>query len=221
MRGVEQPPDYHPEGDVFEHTILMLAHIAWPSPEIGWSVLLHDIGKPCCQSTGDDGRIHFYSHEERGAHMAEQLLARLKMPSAPTAQIVSAVRNHMRFAQVHLMRSATWRRMMADPHFPLELELHRIDCISCHGKLENYLLMLDRMHELEAAALEAVPKPFLTGKDLMKLGVRPGPRLGKLLRYVADLQLDGIVTNRQEAKKAVMDRLIYPEDQDLTDPVGG
>ena len=212
MRGVEQPPEFHPEGDVFEHTMLMLSHIAYPSPELGWSVLLHDVGKPSCRGVREDGRVHFFSHEEKGAEMAETILRRLKMPYRMMENITAAVRNHIRFAQVDKMRTAKWRRLIAGQNFPLELELHRIDCISCHGKLDNYLLLLDRMHQLESSHTDAVPKPFLTGADILALGVLPGPKVGFLLKYAADLQLDGIVSTKEEALKAVADRIIHPAD---------
>ncbi len=212
LRGVEQPKEFHPEGDVFEHTMRMLSHMVYPSPELGWSILLHDAGKPACRGILEDGRVHFYTHEEKGAVIAEEVMRRLKMPGKMSERIVSAVRNHMRFAQIDKMRTAKWRRLAAEENFPLELELHRIDCISCHGKLNNYLLMLDRLHALETAHAEAVPQPFLRGGDILALGVPPGPKVGFLLKYAADLQLDGIVTTREDALNAVKNRLIHPAD---------
>ena len=170
------------------------------------------MGKPSCRGVREDGRVHFFSHEEKGAEMAETILRRLKMPYRMTESITAAVRNHMRFAQVDKMRTAKWRRLIAGQNFPLELELHRIDCISCHGKLDNYLLLLDRMHQLESSHTDAVPKPFLTGADILALGVLPGPKVGFLLKYAADLQLDGIVSTKEEALKAVADRIIHPAD---------
>ena len=213
LRGVEQRKEFHPEGDVFEHTMRMLSHMVYPSsPELGWSILLHDAGKPACRGIREDGRVHFYAHEEKGAEIAEAVMRRLKMPGKMSERIVSAVRNHMRFAQIDKMRTAKWRRLAAEENFPLELELHRIDCISCHGKLNNYLLMLDRLHALETAHAEAVPQPFLRGGDILALGVPPGPKVGFLLKYAADLQLDGIVTTREDALNAVKNRLIHPAD---------
>ena len=212
MRGVEQPKEFHPEGDVFEHTMLMLSHMAYPSPELGWSILLHDAGKPACRSVREDGRVHFHSHEEKGAEIAAEVLRRLKMPGRMSDCIIAAVRNHMRFAQIDKMRTAKWRRLVAEENFPLELELHRIDCISCHGKLGNYLLLLDRLHELEISHAEALPPPFLKGGDILALGVLPGPGVGFLLKYAADLQLDGIVSTKEEALNAVKNRLIHPSD---------
>lgn len=212
LRGVEQPKEFHPEGDVFEHTMQMLSHMAFPSPELGWSILLHDAGKPACRGVREDGRIHFHTHEEKGAEIAEQVMRRLKMRGKAGERIVSAVRNHMRFAQIDKMRTAKWRRLAAEENFPLELELHRIDCISCHGKLGNYLLLLDRLHELEISHAETLPAPFLKGGDILALGIPPGPKIGFLLKYATDLQLDGIVSTKEEALNAVKNRLIHPSD---------
>ncbi len=203
MHGVEQPEKYHPEGDVFVHTMLMLSRIAWPAPEIGWAVLLHDVAKPLCRTVDSDGVSHFYGHETRGAGMAREILLRLKAPSALVKNVELAVANHMRFAHVDKMRPAKWRRLLADPNFPLELELHRIDCMGCHGLLGNYLLLLDRMRELEEAGQDAVPQPLLTGKDLIELGVPPGPGMGKLLRHLNDLQLEGVIRTREDAIRTV------------------
>ncbi|MBO4647749.1 MAG: CCA tRNA nucleotidyltransferase [Lentisphaeria bacterium] len=203
MHGVEQPAQFHPEGDVFEHTMLLLKHLAWPGTEIGWAALLHDVGKPSCRTVGKDGVAHFYGHEEAGAGMAEAILHRLKMPSAVIEHVTAAVRNHMRFAAVQKMRPAKWRRLIADPNFPLELELHRLDCISCHGLLENYLWLLDRMDELRKTGVEALPPPLLTGHDLIALGVEPGPDMGRLLTALRDLQLEGGIGTRSDALQAL------------------
>ncbi|OQA82095.1 MAG: CCA-adding enzyme [Lentisphaerae bacterium ADurb.Bin242] len=203
MHGVEQPEKFHPEGDVFEHTMQMLSHIAWPTPELGWAVLLHDAGKPPCRTVDSDGNLHFYGHENRGAAMAREILLRLKAPSALVKSVEQAVANHMRFAHVDKMRPAKWRRLIADPNFPVELELHRIDCMGSHRLLTNYLLLLDRIRELEAAGQEAVPLPLLTGRDLIALGIPPGPGMGKLLRHLNDLQLEGVVRTREEAIRAL------------------
>jgi len=197
MAGVEQPPEHHPEGDVFVHTMLMLSRMAVPSAALGWSLLLHDIGKPRTFGKDQEGSIHFYGHEDLGAEMAESLLARLKAPKELSGSVVEAIRNHMRFAHVHLMRPAKWRRMVAAPNFPMELELHRIDCLASHGKMSNYVLLLDRIREM--AEERALPAPLLTGKDLLSLGMKPGPAIGKALREIADLQLEGAISTKEEA----------------------
>ena len=196
MRGVEQPEQFHPEGDVFVHTMLLLRHAAWRTPALMWSALLHDVGKPVTQ-TFKDGVPHFYGHEAVGADMAADILARLRLPSAMIDSIVAAIRNHMRFASVHLMKKAKWMRMIADPNFPVELELHRLDCIACHGLLENYVLMLDRMTEF--AKLPAPRKPFLNGNDIIALGVKPGAVFSRILAEAEDLRLEGELKSREQA----------------------
>ena len=203
LHGVEQPKQFHPEGDVFEHTMLLLRHLAYPSEEAGWAALLHDVGKPASQTFGEDGVPRFYGHDDLGSRLAEQILKRLRMTSALTEHVTAAVRNHMRFASVQKMRPAKWRRLLADPNFPLELELHRLDCSACHGFLDNYLWLLDRMTELRASDTPAVPPPLLTGHDLIGLGILPGPAMGKLLNRLRDLQLEGEISTRQEALETV------------------
>lgn len=197
MYGVPQPKKHHPEGDVFTHTMLMLDHMAIPSVELGWSILLHDIAKPCTLSIDDEGTEHFYGHEHQGAEMALIILEKLKFSRASIDMICSAVKNHMRFAHVHEMKTAKWKRLMADPNFPLELELHRIDCISSHGKIDNYLLSLDRTIGL-GNRIE-LPKPFLAGRDLIAIGIKPGPFMGRILKELLDLQLEGNIQSAEEA----------------------
>lgn len=203
MRGVTQPEKFHPEGDVFEHTMLMLTHIAVPSPALLWSVLLHDAAKPLTR-TVKDGIPHFYGHENIGADLAGKILKRLRLPNAVIDSVVPAVRNHMRFAAIDKMRESKWKRIAADPNFPLELELHRIDCISSHGLLGNYLLMLDRVRNLEEEEkTRDLPPPLLNGNDLITLGMKPGPAIGKILREITDLQLENELTSKEEALEFV------------------
>ena len=196
LRGVEQPKRYHPEGDVFVHTMLLLRHAAWRTPGIMWAALLHDVGKPGTQ-TFKDGVPHFYGHEVLGADIAAGILARLHFSSALSGTVTAAIRHHMRFASVHEMKKAKWMRMIADPDFPLELELHRLDCIACHGLLDNYVLMLDRMREY--AKLPAPRKPFLNGNDIIALGVKPGAVFSRILREAEDLRLEGALTSREQS----------------------
>jgi poly(A) polymerase len=196
MRGVEQPKQFHPEGDVFVHTMLLLRHAAWRTPALMWSALLHDVGKPGTQ-TFKDGVPHFYGHEALGADMAAGILARLRLPSAMIDCITAAIRHHMRFASVHAMKKAKWMRIIADPNFPVELELHRLDCIACHGLLDNYVLMLDRMREY--ARLPAPTKPFLTGDDIIALGLKPGAVFRRILGEAEDLRLEGELKSREQA----------------------
>lgn len=196
LHGMEQPPKYHPEGDVFEHTMLMLGRAAWKTPALMWSVLLHDAGKAVTQ-TWKDGVPHFYGHEEIGSRIARDVMTRLHFSNAMIETVVSAVRNHMRFAQLDKMKPARWKRIMAEPGFPMELELHRLDCGCSHGMLGIYLLSLDRLKILSEVP---IPKePLLTGLDLIARGWRPGPRFGEILRESEDLRLEGVLTTRDDA----------------------
>ncbi len=197
MKGVEQPEEYHPEGDVFVHTMLMLKHMAIPTSELAWSILLHDVGKPAARTIGEDGIAHFYGHEAIGANMAETILKRLKFSKKMTACIVHAVRDHMRFAHVDQMRQSTWKRLMAAEHFPMELELHRIDCISSNGLLGNYALLLDRLPEFEAE--RNLPAPLIAGADLIRIGLKPGPLFGNILKTIREMQLNGEIHTAKEA----------------------
>lgn len=192
LDGVEQPPQFHPEGDVFTHTMEMLRHMVHPDPPLAWSVLLHDIAKPLTQTVDETGRIRFFGHEEAGALLAGRILDRLRFPTAFRESVVQAVRNHMRFAAVREMRTAKLRRLLADPNFALELELHRLDCIACHGFLECFVFLLDELAERRRRGEEAaLPERWVTGKHLIAAGCRPGPQFGPLLEQVYDRQLAG------------------------------
>ena len=206
MRGVEQPKQFHPEGDVFVHTMLLLSHAAWRTPDLMWAALLHDVGKPRTQ-TFKDGVPHFYGHEVLGADMAAEILTRLRFSSASIDTITAAIRHHMRFASVHVMKKAKWMRIIADPNFPLELELHRLDCIACHGLLDNYVLMLDRMREY--AKLPAPRKPFLNGNDIIALGVKPGAVFSRILSEAEDLRLEGELKSREQSLEWLRARVEY------------
>jgi len=197
LRGVEQPKEFHPEGDVFVHTALMLELMEESSVELAWSVILHDVGKPATFSIGDDGIEHFYSHDKVGAKIAEKILKRLKFSNSEIDNIVSAVRNHMKFAHVQEMRKSKLKRLMAEPSFSLQLDLHKLDCISSHGKLDNYFFLKDILDNPEIEI--ELPKPLITGHDLIKLGVKPGPKMGKILREISDLQLEGKLSSKESA----------------------
>ena len=201
MRGVEQPPQYHPEGDVFVHTMLMLEHMALPSLELAWSVLLHDVGKPLTRTVGEDGVAHFYGHEHAGAEMAEVILKRLRFSTAQTETITQAVASHMRFISVPRMRRPKLLRLMADPNFAMELELHRLDCLSSNMLMENFVFLLDEI-AAKCGQVE-LPPPLLTGRDLIELGMKPGPAFGRILKKVEDLQLEGKISSREEALAAI------------------
>ena len=203
----EQSPDFHPEGSVFNHLKVMLKHMP-PSaaPALPWAVLLHDVAKPVTASTdARTGSIHFYAHERIGAEMAEEILERLRFPRKQIEEIVKAVRFHMQFKDALQMRKATLRRLLMRPTFPLELELHRLDCLGSHGRLEvyNYLVR-------EAAELQRKPEirpPLLKGADLIALGLSPGPAMGLLLAEIREKQLQDELKTSAEARKWAKSRL--------------
>jgi len=203
LKGCQQPFQFHPEGDVFQHTRKMLESLEPGAPILlVLSVLLHDIGKPPTQSIDSrDGRIRFNGHDRVGAEMTEAVLTRLRYSRADIDAVVEAVRQHMVFKDVKEMRPAKLRRFMARDTFPTELELHRVDCASSHGDLENYDFL--RRKVAEFAAEPFIPPPLLTGNDLIGLGMTPGPRFGELLEAVQTAQLEGEITTREEALRLV------------------
>lgn len=200
LSGVEQPPDYHPEGDVFVHTQLMLKHMAYKDKTLAWSTLLHDVGKTATRSVEPGGRIRFFGHEAVGCDIAEAILSRLHFANSEKASILSAIRNHMRFAAVKEMKSSTLKKLMADGNFNLELELHRLDCISCHRLMDIFVYLLDRL--IEIPTTEIRPQPLIKGGDLIALGLKPGPRFKVILGEIYDLQLAGKITERTAALAA-------------------
>ena len=198
MKGCEQPPQFHPEGDVFQHTRLMLQLLPDEvSLPLVFGVLFHDIGKPPTSSVDEEGRIRFNGHDRIGAEMTEALMQRLRFSGAEIDATVEAVRQHMVFKDVPNMRVARLKRFMARPTFVDELELHRVDCASSHGMLDNYEF-LQRKRE-EFANEPIIPPPLVRGDDLIALGMKPGPRFGEILEAVETRQLEGGLRNREEA----------------------
>jgi putative nucleotidyltransferase with HDIG domain len=185
----EQSPDYHPEGTVFEHIRLMLEKMPANAPaSLPWAVILHDIAKPAtAERDAATGAIHFYEHEKIGAAMAEKMLQRLRFPKKQIVEIVTCVRQHMQFKDVKQMRKATLRRLLLRETFPLELELHRLDCLGSHGDLGHYEFLVAQAAELKRKP--TIRPPLLTGKDLIKLGMKPGPAMGALLNEIRERQL--------------------------------
>ena len=195
MKGVEQPPEYHPEGDVFVHTMKMLQLLDSPSPTLALGVLLHDVGKPQTQTFED--RIRFNGHEKVGAEMAADVCARLRLSNADSERVVWLVGQHMRVSAVKEMRESKLKRLIREEGFDELLELFRVDCESSHRRMETYEWLRDR-----AAALgpeEVRPEPLLTGDDLIGLGMKPGPEFARILRTIEDLQLEGRIQTRDEA----------------------
>jgi len=206
-RNCEQSPDFHPEGSVFNHLVLMLQHLpAGADPSLAWAVLLHDIAKPVTASRDEaGGSIHFYGHERIGAEMAEQILQRLRFPKKQIDEIVQAVRCHMQFKDAPEMRKATLRRMLLRPTFPLELELHRLDCLGSHGRLDIYDFLVAQQAELKNRP--QIQPPLLHGDDLIALGMKPGPAMGALLAEIRDKQLQDELTTPEEAREWARARL--------------
>src|SRR5579862_83808 len=204
----EQSPDYHPEGTVFEHIRLMLEKLPPEAhPSLPWAVILHDIAKPAtAERDAASGAIHFYGHEKVGAELADRILQRLRFPKKQIAEIVTCVRNHMQFKDVKQMRKATLRRLLLRDTFPLELELHRLDCLGSHGNLEHYGFLVAQAEELKKQP--AIRPPLLTGMDLIKLGMKPGPALGALLGEIREQQLQDELKTPREAKAWVKKRLM-------------
>jgi putative nucleotidyltransferase with HDIG domain len=197
MRGCAQSPEHHPEGDVWVHTRLLLTHMRNPSPVLALSALLHDIGKPRTSKTDPDGRIRFFGHEGVSARMAEEILRRLRFPNDEINAITACIANHMAFKDAPNMRVSTLKRLLARPTFLEELELHRIDCSSCHGQLDIHAFLTAKMTEFSQEEIK--PKPLLTGNDLQQLGIKPGPSMGKILHQLMDEQLEGKFTDRDGA----------------------
>ena len=203
----QQSPEYHPEGTVFEHIRLMLEKMPPDaSPSLPWAVILHDIAKPAtAERDAATGAIHFYGHEKVGAAMTERILQRLRFPRKQTEEIVACVRNHMQFKDVKQMRKATLRRLLLRKTFPLELELHRLDCLGSHGNLDHYEFLVTQAEELKKKP--TIRPLLLKGKDLIKLGMKPGPAMGVLLDEIREKQLADELKTPREAKAWVKKRL--------------
>jgi putative nucleotidyltransferase with HDIG domain len=198
MKGCAQPPQFHPEGDVFQHTRLMLELLPDEvSLPLVFSVLFHDIGKPPTSIVDEEGRIRFNGHDRIGAEMTEALMERLRFSRAEIDATVEAVRQHMVFKDVPNMRVARLKRFMARPTFADELELHRVDCTSSHGMLDNYEFL--RRKQEEFAHQPIIPPPLVRGDDLIALGMKPGPRFGEILEAIETRQLEGALRDREEA----------------------
>jgi poly(A) polymerase len=199
MKGVEQPPQFHPEGDVWVHTLMMIGGLpAGSSATLAWGVLLHDVGKPptFAPPIGPNGRIRFDRHVEVGVRMAEEICRRFRFSNEETEQIASLVTNHMRFKDVPQMKPATLKRFVRLPKFEEHLELHRLDSLSSHGKLDNHGLVERFIRDTPPE--EVRPARLVTGDDLIALGLRPGPKFKAILYNVEEAQLNGTVLDRED-----------------------
>jgi len=200
MKGVQQPPQYHPEGDVWIHTLLMLKQLpAGCPPTLAWGVLLHDVGKPptFTPPSGPDGRIRFDRHAEVGTRMAEDICHRLRFSNDDSEQIASLVANHMKFKDVLQMKPATLKRFARLNRFEEHLELHRLDCSSSHRMLDNYDFV--RRFTEETPVEEIRPPRLVTGDDLLAMGLKPGPTFKEILNTVEEAQLNDSIRTREEA----------------------
>jgi len=197
MKGVQQPPEFHPEGDVWVHTLLLLEKLPHPCPlTLAWGALLHDVGKPPTFRVAPD-RIRFDGHVEVGVRMAEEICRRLHFANDDTEQIMELVANHMRFADVMGMKESTLKRFLRLPRFEEHLELHRLDCMSSHADLTLYCFAREKMKAIPPDEIR--PKPLITGNDLIVLGYIPGPKFKDMLAAVEDGQLEGRLTSREQA----------------------
>ena len=200
MKGVEQPPEFHPEGDVWIHTLLLLEKLPpHCSRTLAWGALLHDVGKPPTFRPPRQApdRIRFDGHVEVGTRMAEEICHRLHFSNEDTRQIAALVANHMRFADAERMKESTLKRFLRLPRFDEHLALHRIDCLSSHGNLSLYDFVSERLRQTPAEEIR--PKPLLTGEDLIGLGYRPGPQFRDILSAVEDAQLEGTLHSKDDA----------------------
>lgn len=205
FHGVEQPPEFHPEGDVWIHTMMMLEELPAGCPAtLALGVLLHDVGKPGTFRVA--GRIRFDGHVELGVEIAGGILARLRFSNQDTEQVLALVANHMRFKDAGAMRASTLKRFLSLPRFDEHLELHRLDCLSSHRDLGTYLEVRRKLRELPAEVLR--PPRLLGGDDLIAEGCEPGPRFAEILRAVEDAQLEGEVRDKQEALEWVRRRYL-------------
>ncbi|MBI3405864.1 MAG: CCA tRNA nucleotidyltransferase [Acidobacteria bacterium] len=204
IKGVAQPPQFHPEGDVWIHTRLMLEGLtAGCAPTLAWGVLLHDVGKPptFTPPKGPDDRIRFDDHVSVGERIADDIARRFKFSNEDREQVCALVANHLRFKDVFQMKPSTLKRFVRLPRFEDHLELHRLDCLSSHRLMEAYEFV--RKFLAETPPEQVRPARLITGEDLKELGLKPGPRFKELLRAVEDAQLEGQITGREGALEFV------------------
>ncbi len=202
LEGVPQPPQFHPEGDVFQHTLLTLYHLKpAPSLDAAWAALLHDIGKPLTIKKGGD-RIRFNNHCQVGATMAENVLKRLRFSKQQICHIVKIIRHHMEFINVPHMRVARLKKLLSRPTIEDEIAVHRADCLASHKKLDTYEYLLARKKELNEK--EVKPPPLINGNDLKNWGFNPGPIFKDILNNVYEAQLENMIETKEEAKDFVL-----------------
>jgi poly(A) polymerase len=207
MHGVEQPPEFHPEGDVWTHTLIMLGQLPAGTPcTLALGVLLHDAGKPGTFRLAPD-RIRFDGHVELGVEITKRIMKRFRFSNAECEQVVALVANHMRFKDVARMKESTLKRFIALPNFNEHLELHRLDVSSSNGYMAAYDLVRRKIEETPPEQIR--PPRLLTGRDLIQAGYQPGPKMGEILRALEDAQLEGVVSTPEQAWEWI--RTTYPE----------
>jgi putative nucleotidyltransferase with HDIG domain len=199
LKGVKQPKEFHPEGDCFQHTKISLEMLRNPSHTLSMGCLLHDVGKPPTFEETD--RIRFKNHSRTGEKIADEICLRLNFSNADRQKITDLVGRHMHFISVKDMKLSTLKKFLSHPNIEEDLELHRADCISSHGKLDNYNFCIEKLKELRSEEKEIIPPPLLSGKDLIKLGYKPGPIFKEILNRIQDAQLEGEITTSEEALK--------------------
>ena len=202
MIGVEQPVEYHPEGDVFEHTCLLLDGMHEPDEILAWAAFLHDIGKPVTYRRAKD-RIRFNNHNRAGSIMAEKICRRLRFSNESTDAICNCIDNHMNFMHVRNMRPSTLKRLIRRPTFFNELELHRLDCESSHGDISNWEFLKEKSSLYKEEEIR--PDPLINGHDLIKAGYKPGRLFKEILNEVESLQLEDRITDKEQAIKWVLE----------------
>ncbi|MBV8549878.1 MAG: CCA tRNA nucleotidyltransferase [Acidobacteriaceae bacterium] len=206
FQGVQQPPEFHPEGDVWTHVLIMLEAMHRPTPTLAFGVLLHDVGKPPTFRIAD--RIRFDGHAEIGARMTQDILSRLRFSNEDADLITALVANHMKFKDVRQMRLSTLKRFLCMPHFHEHLELHRLDTLASNGYTDAYDFVCAKLAEFSEEELR--PIRLITGRDLIQAGYKPGPHFGRALEAVETAQLEGEVQTRESAlalARSVLDRL--------------
>jgi poly(A) polymerase len=208
MRGVLQPPRFHPEGDVWEHTMIMIGSLsdeAGPDVDqtLAWGALLHDVGKPVSRSEDESG-VHFYGHVKLGEAIADNLMRRLRFSRMQRETVLNLIHQHMVFMNVRKMRQARLKRFLRMKDFHLHLQLHRLDCLASHGMLDNYEFCLEKMQSLEQEELH--PARLLTGDDLLAIGFAPGKLIGEILHALEEEQLENRIRDKEEALAFVRDR---------------
>ena len=194
MHQVPQPPEFHPEGDVFVHTCLMFKLSEKLSNTLSLAILLHDVGKPPTFTVKE--RIRFDGHAELGAKMAEEICRRLRISNQQIEEVVDLVKNHLRFIHVQEMRESTLKRFLRKENFQEHLQLHRLDSLASHGNLSSYEFCREKLDEMTEEAMR--PKPLINGQDLINLGLEPGPIFSEILSALEDLQLEDTLSSKEE-----------------------